>query len=209
MADLVATGITVDAARMRAAAAEGYATATDLADYLVRKGMPFRDAHEAVARAVRHAAERRQRSCRPAAAAAAIVRPRDRRRRLRGADPRRLGREPQSPGGHRARAGARRGSSRRARALDAESALDAPPGNRATFSFNPFDRRAEQHGYEKRRLSRAWRHGLPDGRAPRQRGTSRHRLQPHAGQGAALGRKAWRRRGDRRRPPRPPAARSS
>jgi len=55
MSDLVATGITVDAARMRAAAAEGHATATDLADYLVRKGVPFRDAHEAVARAVRHA----------------------------------------------------------------------------------------------------------------------------------------------------------
>jgi len=58
MADLVATGITADAARMRAAAAEGHATATDLADYLVRKGVPFRDAHEAVARAVRHADER-------------------------------------------------------------------------------------------------------------------------------------------------------
>jgi argininosuccinate lyase len=42
---------------MRAALREGYATATDLADYLVRKGLPFRDAHEAVARAVR-AAER-------------------------------------------------------------------------------------------------------------------------------------------------------
>jgi argininosuccinate lyase len=55
MADLVATGITVDAARMRAAAAEGHPTATDLADYLVRQGLPFRDAHEAVARAVRHA----------------------------------------------------------------------------------------------------------------------------------------------------------
>ncbi len=40
---------------MRAALAEGYATATDLADYLVRKGLPFRDAHEAVARAVREA----------------------------------------------------------------------------------------------------------------------------------------------------------
>jgi argininosuccinate lyase len=40
---------------MRAAAREGFATATDLADYLVRKGLPFRDAHEAVARAVRHA----------------------------------------------------------------------------------------------------------------------------------------------------------
>jgi argininosuccinate lyase len=41
--------------RMRAALAEGFATATDLADYLVRKGIPFRDAHEVVARAVRAA----------------------------------------------------------------------------------------------------------------------------------------------------------
>jgi argininosuccinate lyase len=40
---------------MRAAVLEGHATATDLADYLVRKGLPFRDAHEAVARAVREA----------------------------------------------------------------------------------------------------------------------------------------------------------
>ncbi|MDH3319691.1 MAG: argininosuccinate lyase [Betaproteobacteria bacterium] len=40
---------------MRAAALEGFATATDLADYLVRKGVPFRDAHGAVARAVREA----------------------------------------------------------------------------------------------------------------------------------------------------------
>ncbi|QKT03699.1 argininosuccinate lyase [Ectothiorhodospiraceae bacterium 2226] len=38
---------------MREAARRGYATATDLADYLVRKGMPFRDAHEVVGRAVR------------------------------------------------------------------------------------------------------------------------------------------------------------
>jgi argininosuccinate lyase len=43
---------------MRAALAEGHATATDLADYLVRKGVPFRDAHEAVARAVREAERR-------------------------------------------------------------------------------------------------------------------------------------------------------
>ena len=43
--------------RMMAALAEGFATATDLADYLVRKGLPFRDAHEAVARAVRSAEE--------------------------------------------------------------------------------------------------------------------------------------------------------
>jgi len=40
---------------MRAAVLEGHATATDLADYLVRKGMPFRDAHGVVARAVREA----------------------------------------------------------------------------------------------------------------------------------------------------------
>jgi argininosuccinate lyase len=48
-------GIEVDKDAMRLAAAEGFATATDLADYLVKKGLPFRDAHEAVARAVRHA----------------------------------------------------------------------------------------------------------------------------------------------------------
>ncbi|MGE0311391.1 MAG: argininosuccinate lyase [Lautropia sp.] len=56
-ADMVA-GIEVRAARMRQAAAEGFSTATDLADYLVRKGVPFRDAHEAVALAVREAAGR-------------------------------------------------------------------------------------------------------------------------------------------------------
>ena len=48
-------GIEADADAMRAAALEGHATATDLADYLVKKGLPFRDAHEAVARAVRAA----------------------------------------------------------------------------------------------------------------------------------------------------------
>lgn len=53
--DLVAHGITPEPERMREAAREGYATATDLADYLVRRGMPFRDAHEAVAQAVREA----------------------------------------------------------------------------------------------------------------------------------------------------------
>jgi argininosuccinate lyase len=52
------SGITVHADAMRRAASEGYATATDLADYLVKKGLPFREAHEAVARAVRFASER-------------------------------------------------------------------------------------------------------------------------------------------------------
>ena len=48
-------GIEVNAQAMRKAALEGYATATDLADYLVKKGLPFRAAHEAVAQAVRFA----------------------------------------------------------------------------------------------------------------------------------------------------------
>jgi argininosuccinate lyase len=43
---------------MRAAALQGFATATDLADYLVKKGLPFRDAHEAVAHAVKTCASR-------------------------------------------------------------------------------------------------------------------------------------------------------
>ncbi|MCZ2107912.1 MAG: argininosuccinate lyase, partial [Burkholderiales bacterium] len=51
-------GITVNAAAMRAAAQKGYATATDLADYLVKKGLPFRDAHETVAHAVKLAAQK-------------------------------------------------------------------------------------------------------------------------------------------------------
>lgn len=46
-------GVRVNAANMRQAALEGFATATDLADYLVKKGMPFRDAHEVVALAVK------------------------------------------------------------------------------------------------------------------------------------------------------------
>ncbi len=48
-------GIEPNRERMRQALRQGYATATDLADYLVRKGVPFRDAHEIVARAVRTA----------------------------------------------------------------------------------------------------------------------------------------------------------
>jgi argininosuccinate lyase len=51
-ADMV-PAIEVKADNMRRAAAGGYATATDLADYLVRKGLAFRDAHEIVGNAVR------------------------------------------------------------------------------------------------------------------------------------------------------------
>jgi len=47
-------GIRVNAPAMRAAAQQGFATATDLADYLVKKGVPFRDAHDTVAAAVRY-----------------------------------------------------------------------------------------------------------------------------------------------------------
>ena len=53
-AEMVA-GITVKPAAMEQAALRGYATATDLADYMVKKGLPFRDAHEAVAHAVKAA----------------------------------------------------------------------------------------------------------------------------------------------------------
>ncbi|WP_294768500.1 argininosuccinate lyase [uncultured Rhodoferax sp.] len=48
-------GINVNAEAMERAALKGYATATDLADYLVKKGLPFRDAHETVAHAVKAA----------------------------------------------------------------------------------------------------------------------------------------------------------
>jgi argininosuccinate lyase len=48
-------GLQVKPLAMEAAARKGYATATDLADYLVKKGIPFRDAHEVVAFAVKSA----------------------------------------------------------------------------------------------------------------------------------------------------------
>jgi argininosuccinate lyase len=54
MADM-AGGIVVKKDAMRRAVLKGFATATDLADYLVKRGLPFRDAHEAVARAVKAA----------------------------------------------------------------------------------------------------------------------------------------------------------
>ncbi|MDD2885393.1 MAG: argininosuccinate lyase [Dechloromonas sp.] len=51
----MAGGITVRADNMKAALTQGFATATDLADYLTKKGLPFRDAHEAVGHAVKAA----------------------------------------------------------------------------------------------------------------------------------------------------------
>jgi argininosuccinate lyase len=43
---------------MASTATEGYSLATDLAEYLVRKGMPFRQAHEVVGKVVRYAIEK-------------------------------------------------------------------------------------------------------------------------------------------------------
>jgi argininosuccinate lyase len=57
MAEMVG-GIVVKPEAMALAAKKGYATATDLADYLVNKGLPFRDAHEVVAQAVKFAQAR-------------------------------------------------------------------------------------------------------------------------------------------------------
>ncbi|MBE7566410.1 MULTISPECIES: argininosuccinate lyase [Acidithiobacillus] len=51
-------GLQTRPAVMRAQAERGYATATDLADYLVRKSLPFRDAHAVVGKAVRLAQDR-------------------------------------------------------------------------------------------------------------------------------------------------------
>jgi argininosuccinate lyase len=59
MAEMV-SGIQVKPQAMQQAAQRGYATATDLADYLVKKGVAFRDAHEIVAHAVRSAMQQGQ-----------------------------------------------------------------------------------------------------------------------------------------------------
>ena len=55
-AEMIA-GVSARPENMRDALRQGFATATDLADYLTRKGLPFRDAHEAVGLAVRRAEE--------------------------------------------------------------------------------------------------------------------------------------------------------
>jgi len=47
----------IKSAKMRIAAGRGFSTATDIADYLVRKGLPFRKAHEVVGKTVRYCVE--------------------------------------------------------------------------------------------------------------------------------------------------------
>jgi len=56
-ADMI-PAITCRPERMRAAALQGFATATDLADYLVRNGIPFRDAHEVVGKSVAYCVDK-------------------------------------------------------------------------------------------------------------------------------------------------------
>jgi argininosuccinate lyase len=58
-APMLAT-LTVRPERMRRAASEGFGAATDMADYLVGKGLPFREAHEIVGRIVRHCLDQQQ-----------------------------------------------------------------------------------------------------------------------------------------------------
>ncbi len=93
-ADMIA-GIKVKPEAMRSAALQGYATATDLADYLVKKGLPFRDAHEAVAqgRALCRTAQLRSGRHRHRRAAAILAA--HRRRCLSGVVAGRIARQPQ------------------------------------------------------------------------------------------------------------------
>jgi argininosuccinate lyase len=58
-APMLAT-MTIRPERMRSAASEGFGTATDMADYLAAKGLPFRQAHEVVGRIVRRCLDRQQ-----------------------------------------------------------------------------------------------------------------------------------------------------
>ncbi len=55
-ADMIAE-MNVKGDNMRIAAARGFSTATDVADYCVRKGLPFRQAHEVVGKTVRYCVE--------------------------------------------------------------------------------------------------------------------------------------------------------
>jgi argininosuccinate lyase len=60
-AALLLEGMAVDEKRMRNACDDGFLTATDLADYLARKGVPFRKAHEITGRIVRYCEEKGKR----------------------------------------------------------------------------------------------------------------------------------------------------
>jgi argininosuccinate lyase len=99
-------GITVNPIAMEDAAKKGYATATDLADYLVKKGLPFRDAHETVAHAVKAA---QSHACDLSELPLAVLQELqcvNRKRRVRLPEPARQPQRPQHAGRHRAGAGA-------------------------------------------------------------------------------------------------------
>ncbi len=103
--------------RMRAAAAQGFATATDLADYLVRKDVPFRDAHEIVGRCVAHAIARGADATGAQPRRTEALQRRHRRIGVRRADARRFGQRAQPPRWHRAGAGPRGDRARSRQAL--------------------------------------------------------------------------------------------
>ena len=109
---------------MREAARRGFSTATDLADYLVRKGLPFRDCHEIVGHAVKVRRGQRQGPRRDEPRRTAPLQRADRRRRLRRADPGRLGQRPRPYRRHRAEPGPCR---RRPRQKTAGTALKSRP----------------------------------------------------------------------------------
>ena len=104
-------GITVKPEAMERAALRGYATATDLADYLVKKGLPFRDAHETVAHAVKAAISHQVDLSELPLAVLQSFHPSDREGRVRRAEPARLAECAQ----HRSAAPRRRRCARRSR----------------------------------------------------------------------------------------------
>ncbi|MDF5812355.1 hypothetical protein P4118_15145 [Pseudomonas aeruginosa] len=109
---------------MREAARRGFSTATDLADYLVRKGLPFRDCHEIVGHAGEVRRRRRKGPRRDEPRRTAPLQRADRRRRLRCTDPGRLGQRPRPYRRHRAEPGPCR---RRPRQKTAGTALKSRP----------------------------------------------------------------------------------
>ncbi len=99
-------GITTNPEAMERAALKGYATATDLADYLVKKGLPFRDAHEVVAHAVKAAMAQQVDLADLPLAVLQQFNPAIARGRVPGAVAARLAERPRSAGRHGAGAGA-------------------------------------------------------------------------------------------------------
>ena len=161
--------------RMREAAGAHYSTATDLADYLVRKGLPFREAHEVGGRAVRHGIANEQRARRAVARGAAGLLAPHRARRARGAHRRGLARRPRGDGRHRAGgggAGGRRGPAPRgARTPRAVTGpRDAGPHARARAA------RASSPPSAAARRGRRWRPELRLPAAPADLSANRRRL---------------------------------